>query len=59
MQLIGQFDSPFVRGVDRFASEAYAHLVSLTDYPALAEHTARAEARKEFRAISQPFIPPA
>lgn len=45
--------------VARFVGEAYAHLVSLPDYPALADHSARAEARAEFRAISQVFIPPA
>jgi glutathione S-transferase len=45
--------------VARFVSEAYAHLVTLADYPALADHSARAEAREEFKAICQPFIPPA
>lgn len=44
--------------VARFLAEAYAHLVRLEDYPALADHSARAEAKAEFRAISQPFIPP-
>jgi glutathione S-transferase len=52
-------DDNTVACVARFAGEAYAHLVSLTDYPALAEHSARAEEREEFKAISQPFIPPA
>ncbi len=45
--------------VARFVGEAYAHLVKLGDYPALADHSARAEARAEFQAICQPFIPPA
>jgi glutathione S-transferase len=44
--------------VARFLSEAYAHLVRLADYPALAAHCARAEALAAFRKISQPFIPP-
>lgn len=44
--------------IARFLSEAYPHLVRLSDYPALAEHSARAEARPEFQAICQPFIPP-
>ena len=38
---------------------SYTHLVTLADYPALADHSARAEARPEFQAICQPFIPPA
>lgn len=45
--------------IARFIGEAYAHLVTLADYPALADHSARAEARPEFQAICQPFIPPA
>ncbi|WP_088311327.1 glutathione S-transferase family protein [Novosphingobium sp. B 225] len=44
--------------VVRFLSEAYAHLVRLSDYPALQDHSTRAEARGEFQAISQTFIPP-
>lgn len=44
--------------VGRFLSEAYAHLIQLTDYPALAAHCARAEGLAAFRKISQPFIPP-
>jgi glutathione S-transferase len=45
--------------IARFTSEVYAHIVTLADYPALADHSARAEARAEFEAISQAFIPPA
>ena len=51
-------DDNTVACVARFVSEAYAHLVRLADYPALADHSARAEARVEFKAISQEFIPP-
>ncbi|WID96493.1 glutathione S-transferase family protein [Bosea vestrisii] len=43
----------------RFASDAHADLVVLSDYPALAAHSARCEALDVFQAISQPFIPPA
>lgn len=42
----------------RFLAEAYAHLVRLADYPALADHSARAERLAVFQKISQPFIPP-
>lgn len=52
-------DDNTVACVARFVSEAYAHLVRLTDYPALADHSARAEARAEFQAVQQEFIPPA
>ncbi|MCW1427758.1 glutathione S-transferase family protein [Novosphingobium sp. JCM 18896] len=52
-------DDNTVACVARFVSEAYAHLVTLADYPALADHCARAEARSEFQAIQQTFIPPA
>lgn len=51
-------DDNTVACVARFVSEAYAHLVSLAGYPALADHCARAEVRDEFQAISQAFIPP-
>lgn len=51
-------DDIAVACVARFLSEAYAHLVSLTDHPALAAHSAAAEALPVFQAISQPFIPP-
>lgn len=44
--------------VARFLSEAYAWLLRLEEYPALAAKCARAEALPAFRAISQPFIPP-
>lgn len=42
----------------RHTSEAYPDLVRLAEYPALAEHCARAEGLEVFRKISQPFIPP-
>lgn len=51
-------DDVAVACVARFLSEAYAALVSLPDYPALAAHCARAEALPAFQAISQRFIPP-
>lgn len=51
-------DDTAVACVARFLSEAYAHLVRLADYPALADHSARAEALPVFQAISQPFVPP-
>ena len=43
--------------VARFVAEAYAWLVGLTDYPALAVHCTRAEALPAFQSISQAFIP--
>ena len=43
----------------RFASEAHPDLVSLTDFPALSTFTTRLESLPVFRAIAQPFIPPA
>jgi glutathione S-transferase len=43
----------------RFASDAHPNLVVLGDYPALEAHSDRCEALDVFRAISQPFIPPA
>lgn len=52
-------DDNTIACVVRFLSEAYAYLVKLADYPALADHSSRAEARAEFKAISQAFIPPA
>lgn len=51
-------DDIAVACIARFLSEAYAHVITLGDYPALADHSARAEARAEFKAICQPFIPP-
>lgn len=44
--------------VVRFLSETYAQLVDPGDYPALADHSRRAEQRPEFQANCQPFIPP-
>lgn len=41
----------------RFASDAHPNLVALSDYPALAAHSARCEALDVFQTISQPFIP--
>jgi glutathione S-transferase len=52
-------DDNAVACVARFVGEAYAYLVTLSDYPALADHSARAESRLEFQAIRQEFIPPA
>lgn len=43
----------------RFVSDAHPDLVVLSDYPALAAHSARCEALDVFKTISQPFIPPA
>ena len=43
----------------RFIADAHPGLVSMADFPALAAHAARLEARPAFQAISQPFIPPA
>jgi glutathione S-transferase len=43
----------------RFAGDAHPDLVVFDDHPALAAHSARCEELDVFRAISQPFIPPA
>lgn len=51
-------DDIAVACVARFLAEAYADLVRLSDYPALAAHSARAEALPAFLAVCQPFIPP-
>lgn len=51
-------DDVAVACVARFLFEAYPHLVNRADYPALAGHSAMAEALPAFQAISQPFIPP-
>ena len=51
-------DDIAVACVARFLSEAYARLVRLEDFPALAAHCARAEAQPVFQSVSQPFIPP-
>lgn len=42
----------------RHAGEAHPGLFSLSDYPALAAHSARMEALPVFREISQPFAAP-
>ena len=59
VQFLGGRDDNAAACVVRFLSEAYAYLIDLADYPALADHSARAEARSEFQAIRQEFIPPA
>ena len=51
-------DDVAVACVTRFLFDAYSHLINPGDYPALAAHSARAEALSVFREISQPFIPP-
>ena len=51
-------DDIAVACVARFLSEAYAPLVTLADYPALAAHCAAAEALPVFQAVSQRFVPP-
>ncbi len=51
-------DDIAVACVGRFLSEAYADLVQLADYPALATHCTRAEALPAFQAVQQAFIPP-
>jgi glutathione S-transferase len=43
----------------RFIAEAHPGLVAMTDFPALAAHAARLEARPVFQEIAQPFIAPA
>lgn len=43
----------------RFIGEAHPGLVSMTNCPALAADAARLEAMPVFKAIAQPFIPPA
>lgn len=48
-----------VAAVLRFSGEAHPGLVPLAGYPALAAHAAHHEDLPAFRAISQPFIPPA
>lgn len=51
-------DDIAVACVARFLAEAYAHLVSLDEYPALAAHSRAAEALPVFQAMCQSFIPP-
>jgi glutathione S-transferase len=43
----------------RFLAEAHPGLIAMTDFPALNAHATRLEALPVFKAISQPFIPPA
>lgn len=43
----------------RFIAEAHPGLISLADFPALRAHAARLEMHPAFKAIHQPFIPPA
>lgn len=43
----------------RHAAESHPDLFAITDYPAIEAHCAMLEALPVFRAISQPFIPPA
>lgn len=43
----------------RFIAEAHPGLIAMAGFPALAAHSARLETLSVFRAISQPFIPPA
>jgi glutathione S-transferase len=43
----------------RFIGEAHPGLVAPADFPALLAHAVRLEAHPAFKAISQPFIPPA
>ncbi|MFC0588473.1 glutathione S-transferase family protein [Novosphingobium aquiterrae] len=51
-------DDIAVACVARFLSEAYAHLVTLGNYPALVAHCAAAEGLTVFKRVSQPFVPP-
>jgi glutathione S-transferase len=43
----------------RFIADVHTDLFSRADFPALSAHSARLESLSAFRAISQPFIPPA
>jgi glutathione S-transferase len=43
----------------RFIGEAHPGLVPPAEFPALCAHAARLEAHPAFKAVSQPFIPPA
>ena len=43
----------------RFINDAHAQVVSISDFPALAGHSAKLEAMPVFQAIAQEFIPPA
>jgi glutathione S-transferase len=48
-----------VAAVLRFLGEAHPGMVPIADYPALSAHSSHLEALPAFRAIRQPFIPPA
>jgi glutathione S-transferase len=48
-----------VATVLRFIAEAHPGLVSMEKFPALRTHAERLESLSAFKAISQPFIPPA
>lgn len=48
-----------VAAVLRFVNDVHGALVRLSDFPALAAHSARLEAMPVFQEISQEFIPPA
>lgn len=43
----------------RFIAEAHPGLMPMSDHPALGAHAAKCEALPAFKAIQQPFIPPA
>ena len=43
----------------RFLAEAHPGLIGMDDYPTLSAHATRMEALLVFKAIQQPFIPPA
>lgn len=43
----------------RFVTEAHPGLFTVSDYPRLADHAARAEALEVFQRIHQPFVAPA
>ena len=45
-----------VAAVWRFVSEAHGERFDLHRWPALAAHSARCEAREDFKAIQQPFF---
>ena len=43
----------------RFVTEVHAGVIAMEGYPALKGHAARLEALPAFKAIVQPFLPPA
>jgi glutathione S-transferase len=55
---IGHADIAVAVGM-RFLGEAHAGLIAMAPFPALGRHAAALEALPAFRAIQQPFIPPA